>query len=832
MIDSLLPESGACTDGEYEWARGSWMTLRFNLNRAIARLLAVLGLLGCSHALAGTSYPAKIKYYYPNHPLFRSVDAACRVNLSYSGHYRENPSYPGGVYYDCQLYYPWFGNTWWQMAVQARASCPYSGTLLGSNAQNWICVNADPCPSSQTRNASTGQCTEPPRNLGAPPPSGGSCQAVPGGYAGNPIAVAVGNKVESAEELALPGHLEFVRYYGSGHLTDLVSQPFNQWSHTYSRRLLLRALDGQVSVLRANGGVVPFSVVDGAYQGEPGTRDRLIEVVDAANVRQGWDYLSVDEGSVEHYGLAGELLSVDYRDGGRVTLAYNPDLAEGERLESVVDDYGRRLEFAYDARGYLASVTAPDGRKVGYEVDANGNLTTVTYPDDDTDPANNPQLVYHYNEQAYTGGANLPNAMTGVTHPGGIRYSTFRYAADGKAISTEHAQGVGHFDLSYGPDHTSTIVTDYRGTQRTHHFATIAGVVRPTGVSQPGGAGCAAASSEISYDAAGNVASRADFNGNRTCYATDAARNLEIARIEGLDALSACPADVAGTAPAAGQRKITSEWHPLWRIKTRQAEPKKISTWGYNGEPDPTRQGQILNCAPAGAELAAGVPIAVLCKQIEQATTDETGATAFGATADGPPRVVSYTYDALGQVLTLDGPRTDVADVTTYEYWPADATCPGATEGTGMDKGCRGQLHFVTNAASHTVAYTKYDARGSVLSRTDPNGLVHGFAYDARDRLTGHTVNGRTTQYAYDLRGLLTRITQPDASYVEYLYDDAERQIGVRDNLGNAIDYVLDAAGHRTSETVRDVSGTLTRVTSREYDALSRMHREVQGETQ
>lgn len=115
-------------------------------------------------------------------------------------------------------------------------------------------------------------------------------------------------------------------------------------------------------------------------------------------------------------------------------------------------------------------------------------------------------------------------------------------------------------------------------------------------------------------------------------------------------------------------------------------------------------------------------------------------------------------------------------------------------------------------------------------SYTDPNGLAHSFTYDARDRLTGHTVNGRTTQYGYDPRGLLTRITQPDGSYVKYLYDDAERQIGIRDKLGNAIDYVLDAGGNRVSETVKDATGALRRAVTREYDALSRMQREIRGE--
>ena len=668
---------------------------------------------------------------------------------------------------------------------------------------------------------STGICTKaPPQN------HGGTCKKT-----GNPIATGVGNKFESSVDMSFPGGLVFRRFYGSDHIAGW-GGPFVKWSHNYARRLMYSHSDKSVRSIAADGKVLLFTASGQDYVAPAGVRDLLVPQRNSNNDIIGWTYLAIDRRQIDIYGSEGELQEVIDLSGKRVTLAYDPNQMPGVRLDSITDDYGKSITLQYDSAGRLEKLISPAASEVLYAADALGNLSTVTYPDDDTDPTNNPQLIHHYNEPAHTGGANLPNAMTGITHPGGIRYSTFQYNADGMATSTEHAQGAGHFDLAYGPDFTSTVVTDYRGTQRTHHFATVAGVVRPTGVSQPGGAGCDAASSSISYDAVGNVSAKSDFNGNQTCYATDAARNLEAARIEGLDSTQSCPTDVTAATPGTGQRKISSEWHPLWRMKTRVAAPMRITTWVYNGEPDPTNQGQILTCAPPEAEVADGVPIAVLCKKVEQATTDETGGAGFAATAEGAPRIWQYTYDELGKMLTLDGPRTDVADVTTYQYWAADATCPGAAEGTGMDKGCRGRLQSVTNAANHTTSYTKYNAHGQVLSYTNPNGLVHSVAYDARDRVISKTVNGRSTAYTYDPRGLMTRITQPDGSYVEYVFDDAQRQIGVRDNLGNAIDYVLDAGGNQISQTVKDATGALRRAVTREYDALSRMQRETRGEVQ
>ena len=59
-----------------------------------------------------------------------------------------------------------------------------------------------------------------------------------------------------------------------------------------------------------------------------------------------------------------------------------------------------------------------------------------------------------------------------------------------------------------------------------------------------------------------------------------------------------------------------------------------------------------------------------------------------------------------GQVLTVNGPRTDVSDVTTYTY---DA---------------KGDVATVTDALGHITRNTAYDPDGKLLTTEDPNGLV------------------------------------------------------------------------------------------------------------
>ena len=66
-------------------------------------------------------------------------------------------------------------------------------------------------------------------------------------------------------------------------------------------------------------------------------------------------------------------------------------------------------------------------------------------------------------------------------------------------------------------------------------------------------------------------------------------------------------------------------------------------------------------------------------------------------------------------------------------------------------------------------------------------------------------------------------MTQPDASHIDYAYDDAHRLVGVSDSLGNKIEYTLDNAGNKTAQKVSDPTGSLARQMSRVMDALGRV---------
>ena len=151
----------------------------------------------------------------------------------------------------------------------------------------------------------------------------------------------------------------------------------------------------------------------------------------------------------------------------------------------------------------------------------------------------------------------------------------------------------------------------------------------------------------------------------------------------------------------------------------------------------------------------------------------------------------------------------------------------------------RSDVQTVTNAASHVTTFNEYDKNGRLTKMTDANGLITTMTYHPRGWLTSRAVdNGSTTEattYSYDNVGQLTRVTLPDMSVLNYVYDNAHRLISMNDvigrfsGLGNRIDYTLDAMGNRISESNYDPNGSLKRTKSRVIDSLNRLQQDIGG---
>ncbi|MEW5933851.1 MAG: DUF6531 domain-containing protein, partial [Bacillota bacterium] len=646
-------------------------------------------------------------------------------------------------------------------------TCPTGQELIGST-----CV--DLCPANTIRLAdgtcsleclipgwhpnSSGQCVPPEKNAGRPE----TCT-------GNPLHTGTGNKYQPDTDYTSASGLTLTRHYNSQTATTGPCGP--SWS-------ILPGLTVNSTTLtasRPDGQQLPYTLSNGLWLPDADVNLTL------AATETGY-LLTTPEGDQEAYDPAGLLQTVTDRTGRVLSYLYTDG-----RLTRITDDFGRSLTFGYDTANRISTLTDPANQLITYTYDPAGNLHTVTYPDlTPADPTDNPTRTYHYEDPTY------PHALTGLTDENGVRYATWTYDPEGRATISEHANGADRVQLTYNPD-GSTTVTDPLGTSRTHGFETLLGVVKGTGVSQPAGSGCTAASSAITHDANGNVSTRDDFNGHRTRYWHDLTRNLETTRVEGLGLDNGAETVLPET------RTLTTLWHPTWRL------PTEIKTY-------------------AGGADSSGQPQGTLIKT-ETFTYDATTGNRLTHTVTDPVRLESrtttYTWTTLGRIKTVDGPRSDVADLTTYDDYPDD----------DPDLARRGQLWKITNALGHITEILAYDLHGHPTQIKDPNGLITTLTYTPRGWLDTRSLSGpsgtRLTDYTYDDVGQLTRIDLPDGSWIEYAFDAAHRLTDITNPRGDHLHYDLDPAGNITTETTTNAAGAQTRRLTRDYDALGRLWKDI-----
>ncbi len=643
--------------------------------------------------------------------------------------------------------------TQWSFPIYA---CAYGG-VGGPDIRPYGCSGAPDCPPGQTRNQTVGSKTQgvciaaySPANLGNVCP-----------LAGNPINPGTGNKYQAEADYSGSGAypLAFTRTYNSGTGARTTLGP--GWQHSYERFISVLS-SGGVEAMRPDGKAFTFTLVGGAYKAAE-TNDTLQALVG------GWKYVTTDE-ETELYDATGKLLSITDRTGRSQLLAYDGS----GRLASVTDTFGRALAFSYDAQNRISGMTDPAGGLYQYSYDAAGNLIGVTYPDGSS-------KTYHYEDSRF------PHALTGISDENGSRYATYAYDDQGRAVMSQHAGGAGRVDLAYNAD-ASTTVTDALGTARTYGFETILGMVKNAGVSQPGGAGCNAASSAVTHDAQGNVTTRDDFNGHRTRHWHDLTRNFETTRVEGLAVVNGSEQILPET------RTFTTDWHAGFRLPVLEKR--------YTGGAD-----------------ANGTPAGTLIKTTAYTYDAQGNLVALSETDNvrNETRSRTWTYTSLGRVLSADGPRSDVADVTTYAYHPDN----------DPDLARRGQLWKVTNALGHVTEVLAYDLHGHPTQVRDANGLVTTLTYDARGRLTSRAEGNRVTAYSYDAAGNLVGLTLPDGSSTAFGYDAAHRLVSLQDAQGHRIVYTLDGLGNRVGESVHDAQGNPVRSLDRQFDALGRLWKEV-----
>ncbi|WP_429620659.1 RHS repeat-associated core domain-containing protein [Stenotrophomonas sp. AN71] len=606
---------------------------------------------------------------------------------------------------------------------------------------------------------------------------------------GNPINALLGIKVQSETDVADgSGHLSLQRHYNS---LSIDSNPGNElgprWRHSF-QIALVTADEGSTAVRRLN---LPsgdsYRFVDqgqDTWQPDADVRERL-SVVRQNGAQTGWQVIDGDDTRYQ-FNLDGKLVRMSFVDGDVLSLRYTTAGA----LRDVTDLRGRRLSMSYSS-GRLSTVTRPDGRTVKY-VYAQQNLSRVRYDTTEAASATFSTVSYAYTD------SHDPLLLTGIVDETGQTYANWEYDAQGRAIASWHGglnSSADRVSVSYGSQQSK--VTDALGNTTTYAYTFALGRAKQTSVDQLCSQCGASQISQRSYDANGYPDVVTDFNG----VTTDedyGARGLLTQQISAAN-------DTQGY-----RRTVQTDWHPQFRVPAERriydATGALVSgwSWAYNA------RGQVVSATSLDpASNAARTTTTAYCE---------------------PAGVSAGSCPYVGLVASINGPRTDVADTTTYQYYAADdAACASASTTCPHRKG---DLWKVSNALGHVTEYLAYDGAGRVLSVRDANGVITDYRYHPRGWLAARTVRGaddssqaddQSTRFDYWPNGLVKQVTQPDGAFVVFTYDAARRLTLITDNAGNTRHYTLDNAGNRVKEDTLDDAGVLTHTLSRIYNQLGQL---------
>jgi RHS repeat-associated protein len=702
---------------------------------------------------------------------------------------------------------------WWGAVEWTHSDCHLINTATGERQPLedyvWSVATRGDCDVGFQFNYNTGSCFP----TGATPLDELNSDLAPAGCnPSNPIHSALGTKVQRETDYVLDGGFALERTYmsmgsrstgrfgwGWRNPMDRHFLPYFSGASTSPGRLWIRfgSGDALTAIRSSTDGWELESVKkdvlvrDAVVDGEPG-----IEIVDG---RRG----------IARYTIQGQLRQWQAMGAQPFTYIYDSD----RRVVAVRSAQRRELRFEYgfknepltvssaERRNAITAVVLPDGRRIEYlyeNVDLSepmhrpllrgvtvakvNRLVGVRFPDGRV-------RRYHYEAQpapvvsmgtGYDVVVNRPYLLTGITDEREMRFATWQYNSDNRATLSVHGPENGTIDrvtLDFVQPGHKTLITDALGNTRAFMYeqGPIQGEIKLTSLSGPS-ALCGNRFKSLGYEwASGNLTTAIDFNNRQHTFDHDD-RGRQTRHTESV-----------GTPD---ERTTETDWHAVFSVPVEERIKNAAGTVVQRTVYTHDALGNVLS-------VTASDPVA------------------------GTSRALTATRDAEGRLLTVDGPRIDVSDLTTYTYFDAeDPACASAPTTCAYR---RGDLKSVTNALGHTTHFVRYDGAGRLLESRDANGLVSTFTYTPRGWLASRTSGGLTTSITYTAVGDVQTVTTPDGRSLTYTYDVARRLTAVQDQRGHRIEWTLDNAGNRLAENVKDAGGTLRRTLTQQFNTLGRL---------
>lgn len=250
----------------------------------------------------------------------------------------------------------------------------------------------------------------------------------------NPINVINGNKFQEEVDTDAGAKIGFSRYYNS--LTGL-------WRHSFSRKLNRLAND-QMMLTRDDGAKTKFSKAGNLWLEQAGSETLEYDGKHYVHSEKGGDKSIFDsDGHLVRLICSDGWISIERKPFERLTITHQ----NGERLLLVEDKLRQPqtmttanvvMAYRYDSKYRLIEARRNMGSHALYR-------------------------RYHYAD------AHNPKLLTGITDERGIRYATWTYDDQGRAVSSEHANGAEKITLRFNTD-GSTTVTNALGKQTVYRF--------------------------------------------------------------------------------------------------------------------------------------------------------------------------------------------------------------------------------------------------------------------------------------------------------------------------------------------------------------------------
>ncbi|MDX1517049.1 MAG: DUF6531 domain-containing protein, partial [Woeseiaceae bacterium] len=440
---------------------------------------------------------------------------------------------------------------------------------------------------------------------------------------GNPINLATGNKYQREVDFVGGGTfpLSIIRHYNSdGAETAASDGVFGQgWNNQLADRIVRKfsvEVSGTehqlVTIERQSGQRIGLTKVgDGRWTRGSGK----VEAFGYHEDMHVWFWY--DEGLLKTFYGEGRPLVYYHPSGESQKFVHEEYSPETYRIREVQHSSGRKLIVNYDAQDRIGSIVDPGNRTYQYFYDTNGNLHQVDAPD----VAGTMRKDYYYEDP------NYPSALTGIGFDGQPqRFATFAYDSQGRAITSEHSVGVEKLTVNYIAESPNVrrSTTNVHGKVTDYTFDELEDTQRVTDVNgQPHGT-CVATDTSYTYDSRGYYDEITDAEGHVTKLVHDDFGFRERAT-----------SGFGSSSP----RETEYYFDIFWQQPRRIENDLLRSDFDYNVD------GELLSVTMTN-KSQYGIP--------------------------NQQRIWTFDYEKysnkIRKKVTVDGPRTDVDDITTYHY--------------------------------------------------------------------------------------------------------------------------------------------------------------------